>query len=172
MDGNERKPLTMRFRPQVIFSLLVLLFFIFFVYEAREWRLQARLYPWAIGIPMIFLAIVHLVLDLRGKSRKASSSDAPVDFQFTQTTDSALTQRRTINIMSWIFGFLISIWLLGFSLSVPLFVFLYLKVQSREGWILSLLLTGAAWLFFWGIFDRLLHLPFPDGQLLIWMGMI
>ena len=161
----------MRLRPQVIFSLFVVLFFAFFVYEAREWRLQARLYPWAIGIPMIVLAVVHFVLELKGLANKNSSGGAPVDFQFSQTMDNSVARRRTLNIFSWIFGFLAGIWLLGFSLAVPGMVFMYLKVQSRERWMLSLVLTGAAWLLFWGLFDRLLRLPFPEGQLFIWLGL-
>ncbi len=161
----------MKFRPQVLFSLLLLLFFIVFVYEAREWRLQARLYPLVVGIPMVLLALVHLVLELRGKSKGASPGDAPVDFQFTQSTDSAVARRRTLTIFSWIFGFFIATWLLGFSLAIPALVFFYLKVQSRERWIISLALTGAAWLSFWALFDRLLHLPFPDGQLFTWLGL-
>ncbi len=161
----------MKFRPQVIFSLIVLIFLAYFIYEAREWRLQARLYPWAVGIPMLALALVHLVLELKGAAKKKSPGDAPVDFQFGQSMDSTLARSRTLNIFFWILGFLMGIWLLGFSLSIPFMVFLYLKVQSRERWILSLLLTGAAWLLFWGLFDRLLHLPFPDGQLFIWLGL-
>ena len=163
----------MRFKPPVLFSLLIGIFFAFFIYEAREWRLQARLYPWAIGIPMLVLAPAQLVLELRGKTRRDSSGNAPVDFQFTytQTVDKSVSRRRTFNIFSWIFGFLVSVWLLGFSLSVPLLVFLYLKFQAREGWLLSVLFTAASWLLFWGLFDRLLHLPFPEGQLFIWLGL-
>jgi len=163
----------MRFKLQVLFGLLVAIFFAFFIYEAREWRLQARLYPWAIGIPMLLLALGHIVLELRGKTRRDSSGSAPVDFQFThtQTVDESVARQRTLNIFCWIFGFLVAIWLLGFSVSVPFFVFLYLKFQAREGWLLSVLFTAASWLLFWGLFDRLLHLPFPEGQLFIWLGL-
>ena len=164
----------MRFKPPVLFGLLIAVFFLFFIYEAREWRLQARLYPWAIGIPMLLLALAHIVLELRGKTRRRDSSgSAPVDFQFThtQTVDESVARQRTLNIFSWILGFLVAIWLLGFSVSVPLFVFLYLKFQAREGWPLSVLLTCASWLLFWGLFDRLLHLPFPEGQLFTWLGL-
>ena len=42
----------MKVRPQAIFSFILVIFFIVFVYQAQDWRLQARLYPWAIGIPM------------------------------------------------------------------------------------------------------------------------
>ena len=161
----------MKFRPQIILSIIVVIFLAYFIYEAREWRLQARLYPLAIGIPVLLLALVQVVFDFLGIGAKKSSDDTPMDFQFTQTTDSALTKRRTLNIFSWIFGFVIGIWLLGFSVAIPAMVFLYLKVQSREGWLLSLVLTGFAWLFLWGLFERLLRLPFPEAQLRTWLGL-
>lgn len=161
----------MKLKPPVIFSLVVFIFFAVFVYQAREWRLQARLYPWAIGIPMLVLAVVQLFLDLTGKSKSKKESDAPVDFQFGQAMDSAVARRRTLNIFSWIVGFFIGIWLLGFSLAILVMVFLYLKVQSGEKWWLSLLLTGAAWSLFWGLFDWLLRLPFPEAQLAVWLGL-
>ena len=156
---------------QVILSIILVVFFALFVYTARDWRLQARLYPWAIGIPMLVLALVQVVLDLRGIGPKKSRSDAPVDVQFAERTDPVVARRRTINIFSWIAGYIVSIWLFGFAYSVPLVVFLYLKVQSRERWPLSIVLTAAAWLLFWGLFDRLLHLPFPQGELFVWLGL-
>ncbi|TMA10534.1 MAG: hypothetical protein E6J89_10305 [Deltaproteobacteria bacterium] len=163
----------MKNKTHVIFVLLFAFFFAYFVYEAREWRLQARLYPYVIGIPMLVLALIYAFLELTGKSKvKTSASDgAPVDFQFTQNQDPALARARTINIFSWIFGFFAAIWLFGFSFSIAALLFFYLKFQGREGWVLSIVLTTAGWLCFWALFIRLLNLPFPDGQLLVWLGL-
>jgi hypothetical protein len=160
----------MKLRPQVLLSLAVAIFFIVFAYQAKDWRLQARLYPWAIGIPMLILAIVQVILDLKGVVAKETTNAAPVDMQLSERTDPALARRRTINIFSWIVGYLIAVWLFGFGYCVPLIVFLYLKVQSRESWLLSVLLAVFAWLFFYGLFDRLLHIPFPDGEIFNWLG--
>src|ERR1051326_107471 len=151
----------MKLRPQLILSVVVAIFFIVFAYQAKDWRLQARLYPWAIGIPMLVLAIVQVILDLKGVVAKETVNAAPVDMQLSERTDPALARRRTFNIFSWIFGF-------GYC--VPLIVFLYLKVQSRESWLLSGGLALIAWLFFYGLFDRLLHIPFPDGEIFTWLG--
>ena len=164
----------MKFKPQVLFSLVILIFLIVFVYEAKDWRMQARLYPWAIGFPMIVLALVHIYNELSGKVNKPKESTAvatPTDYQFTQGIDKNLARRRTINIFCWIFAFYVGIWLIGFSYMVPLFVFVYLKVQSGEGWGLSIGLTAGAWLIFWGLFTRLLSLPFPDGKIQVWLGL-
>jgi hypothetical protein len=159
----------LKLRPQAIFSIIWLIFFIVWVYMAQDWRLQARLYPYAIGIPMVILAIIQVILDLKGVERKQVDA-APVDFQFTQNIDPALARRRTINIFSWIFGFFLGIWLLGFFITIPLLVFSYLRIQSKEGWGLSLILTAGAGLMFYGLFIRLLHLPFPEGVVLAWLG--
>jgi len=157
---------------QIIFSVMVLVFFSVFVWEAREWRLQARLYPWAIGIPMVVLCLLHIAQGFKGEKKPAQpgSSNAPVDFQFTQGIDPAVARRRAINAFCWIFALFIGIYLFGFSISIPAFVFLYLKIQSREPWGISLALTAGAWLIFWGLFDRLLHLPFPEGLIFSFIG--
>ena len=126
------------------FSFLVLVFFCYLVWEAGEWRLQARLYPWAIGIPMILLAIINIVQELRGPKEEgeSASSNAPADFQLTQTVDWAVAARRTANILTWIVGFMAGIWLIGFSITVAGMTFGYLKIQSKEGWPMSLILTA------------------------------
>lgn len=160
----------MKLTPRTGFSLLVLVFFGYLVWEAREWRLQARLYPWSIGIPMIVLALFQLFRELRGGTGEDRSEDAPADFQLTRTVDGATAAKRTANILAWILGFLAGIWLVGFSVTVAAMTFGYLKIQSKEGWGMSLALTAAAWVIYWGLFERTLLLPFPEGAVFRWLG--
>lgn len=160
----------MKIRPQAIFSFAFLIFFIIFVYEAHEWRLQARLYPWVIGIPMIVLAFLQIIFDLRGVERK-KTGDTPMDFQFAQTNLApAIARSRALTMFGWFFGFYLAIVLLGFDITIPLTMFGYLKIQSRERWALSLILTSAGWLVYWGLFVWLLNLPFPQGLVFTWLG--
>ncbi len=162
----------MRLTPRTVFSFLVLVFFGYLVWEAGEWRLQARLYPWAIGIPMVILAVLNIVQELRGPKEEGESASAnmPSDFQLTQTVEWAVAVRRTANILSWIVGFMAGIWLLGFSITVAGMTFGYLKIQSKEGWPMSLILTASAWLVYYVVFERTLLLPFPEGQVFLWLG--
>ena len=160
----------MKLKPHIFFDLAVLLFFAFLVWEAKDWRLQARLFPWAIGIPMLLLAMLQLGTSLKhGEER--TLLERPADFQFSRGIDPALARWRTINIFCWILGFVLGIWLVGFSIGIPLLVFLYLKVQTGEGWILSLSLTAGAWVLYRGLFEEILRLPLPEGQLFLWMGL-
>jgi len=163
----------LKLRPQAIFSLVILVFFCVFVYEAKEWRMQARLYPFAIGIPMLIFAVVQFILDLKGVKAKQSSDGAPMDFQFTgqKDMDPALVKKRTIVMFSWMFGFFAMIWLVGYVVAIPLMVFTYLKFQSNESWVLSTTLTVFAFVFFYALFVRLLNLPFPDGFVQTMLGL-
>jgi hypothetical protein len=156
--------------PAAIFSFCALVFFIIFVYLAQDWRLQARLYPYAIGIPMLILAIVQVILDLKGVKAKQSSDATPMDFQFTKDVDPIVAKKRAIIMFAWLIAFFFLIWLVGFPIGIAVMMFTYLKFQGRESWKLSILLTVIAWLCFWGLFVRLLHLPFPDGLVFTWLG--
>lgn len=160
----------MKIRPAAIFSFCALIFFCVFVYLAHEWRPQARLYPWVIGIPMVFLAVAQVILDLKGVQAKKSDDATPMDFQFTQDIDPVTAKKRAIVMFSWLVGFFVLIWLLGFPIAIPLMMFCYLKFQGDEPWVLSITLTVIAWVFFYALFVKLLTLPFPEGLILTWLG--
>lgn len=160
----------MKITPAALFSFCALIFFCVFVYLAQEWRLQARLYPWAIGGPMVILAVAQVILELKGVKPKQSADATPMDFQFTKEIDPATAKKRAIVMFAWLVGFFILIVLFGFPIGIPLMMFAYLKFQGGESWALSTTLTVIAWVFFYGLFVRLLHLPFPDGMVITWLG--
>ena len=160
----------MKIRPPAIFSICALIFFVFWVYHAQEWRFQARLYPWAIGFPMVVFAVIQVILDLRGYKPKQTSDGAPVDFQFTKDIDPALAKKRAIVMFTWFFCFLLGVWLVGFPISIVTMMFTYLKIHSKESWGLSIGLTAIAYVFFWALFVKLLTLPFPEGRIFAWLG--
>ena len=159
----------MKIRPAALFSFCALVFFCVFVYQAQDWRLQARLYPYAIGIPMLILAIVQVIMDLRGVVAKSSDA-TPMDYQFSKDVDPATARKRTITMFAWLFGFFFAIWMLGFPIAIALMMFTYLKFQGNESWVMSIGLTVIAWLFFYGLFVKLLTLPFPEGLIVTWLG--
>ena len=132
--------------------------------------MQARLYPFAIGIPMLILALVQVILDLKGYKPKETADGTPLDFQFTQAIEPEVARKRAITMFAWLLGFFLLVWLLGFEYGIPLMVFGYLKIQSNESWGLSIILTILAFAFFWILFVKLLTLPFPEGLLFSWLG--
>lgn len=140
------------------------------VLAAWAWPWKASLFPIAIGVPVFCLAAGEALWVLFGRIDHGSERGATKDFQVAEHVPEDVALRRTGIAIAWILGFLAAIVLLGFPVAVPLFVFLYLKVQGKEGWVFSIVFTLAVWGLFYGLFDRLLHLPFPDGWMLTWLG--
>ena len=131
---------------------------------ATAWPWKAALFPLVIGIPLFCLAATELLCTLFG-------AEAPRPANEVELSTDAAARRRVMRVAAWIAGFFVAIALLGFPIAVPLFVFLYLKLQGGEGWVLSIVLTAAVAAVFYGLFDALLHLPFPAGWLWSWLGL-
>ena len=45
------------------------------------------------------------------------------------------------------------------------------RVSARESWPMCVVLTACAFAFVYGPFERGLGVPFPPGQLLVWLGL-
>jgi len=146
-----------------VFTLIVVGFFAWTLWEAREWWFRARLFPWAIGFAGLALALLQFIYDgaALAKSMRAGR-------EVKSDEESAVAQQRTLKMVAWILGFFAAIWLLGFSVAVPLTILVYLK-GAQERWPISIALAGLGWLAFYGLFDHLLHVPFPEGQLFLWV---
>ena len=145
-------------------SVAVMLISAYAVFAATAWPWKAALFPLVIGIPLFCLATTELLWTLFGAAPEAAVNEVEL------STD-AEARRRVLRVAGWMLGFFAAIALLGFPVAVPLFVFLYLKVQGGEGWIMSVVLTAVVAAVFYGLFDALLHLPFPAGWLWSWLGL-
>ena len=90
---------------------------------------------------------------------------------FSSDVPPEVERQRVINIFSWIVGFIVSVYLIGFPLTVPLFIFSYLKFQGDVGWLRTIVITVITWSLFYAVFQRLVHLQFESGALQNWLGM-
>ena len=138
----------------------------FFGFGADEER--AALFPLIIGLPAFAVSLAVFGKEVMARSRVVVHGEEGVEE--VEEISPAETRRRTLAIGAWVVGFFLSIWLIGFVWSSLVATFLYLKLGAREGWLISVILTAVAYLFFAGIFDMMLHLPFPPGDLFVWLG--
>ncbi len=144
--------------PAVFFSLSLVVILAWALWRSMDFGYRAGLFPWAIGFPVLALAIVQLGMELTGKTRFSGIGAADIGADIP----TEVVRRRTARIIAWIFAFYLAIWLLGFALAIPVTMFLYLKVEGREKWPITIILTLVAWGFFYGVFDYGLSVPFPD----------
>jgi hypothetical protein len=136
------------------------------IYTALEWPLKAKLFPLVIGIPLFCLAAAEAIWAVFGNE----AAGAAADFKLSEGQDQGVVPRRTLLAAGWAIGFFFAIVLLGFQVAVPLLVFAYIRLQGRESWLFTAVFTVAVWAIFYGLFDLLLHLPFPPGLLFGWLA--
>ncbi len=142
--------------------------FVYVVYEALYGfgavEKSAALFPLAVGFPSLVLAFLVLVQESRAPAPAAVAETAAM------AAERAVLRRRTAAIACWTVGFFLMIWFLGFITASAVATLLYLKLGAGEKWGISVALAAVAWLFFFGLFDYGLHLPFPPGELFIRLG--
>lgn len=142
----------MRLSGAALFSVGLAVVAAYAVYAALRWPPKAALFPLTMGIPLLVLALVQTVLELR---------DPP-------PSGSPAARRRTFVVFAWMGTFIVLVLLAGFPIAVPIFVFSYLAMESRERLGLSIALAAAAWGVFHLLFERLLHFPFETGLIRDW----
>lgn len=157
----------MHSKASLVLGFGIMAFSAWAVISAAAWPWKAALFPLVIGIPVFCLAATEVLWVLFGPAPQEKA----MDFQLSTHLPQKIMLQRTLVAVGWIVGFFAAIVLAGFPIAVPLFVFLYLRIQGREGWVFCSVFTVAVWVFFYGLFDQLLHLPFPDGWIQGWTGL-
>ena len=135
------------------------------IVTALRWPFKTALFPAAIAIPVFLMAVIDLVWNVLGKEKKDREGSTG-DFKLTEGLDPAVEIRRTISMFTWILGFFLIILLVGFPIAIPLFFVLFLKLQGKEGWKMSIGMAAVAWLSFYGLFVWLLNISFVEGWIL------
>ena len=155
-----------------LFALLIVGIMSYVVYESMygfgDFEPRAGIFPWVVGVPSLALAIYIFAKEALTSTREIKTGGL---YQVPEEPEiePIVARQRTIAIGSWITGFFLAIWVLGFIPASAIATFLYLKVGAGERWPITLAITAGCWLFFFGLFDYALQLPFPKGALFNWV---
>jgi hypothetical protein len=161
----------MRFKPGIMFALLMVAVSGFAVFTARGLPFDTRLLPLVIGIPTLCLALFQLFRELTSLARPdAPRKVATMDLEIDSSLPTVLVIKRALTLFGYLVGLLIGITLVGFFISMPLFTFLYLKFQGKETWLFSLVLAAGVLLLI-KTFDGVLHPVWIEG-VVPWPGVI
>ncbi len=155
---------------------------LFFVGVITVWVVTAagldrdtRLFPWAIGIPALTLALRQLAADWQGSGAKSENAErAPypgvLDIAVDRSIPPEVIFRHTVRTAYWIVTFACGIWFLGFLISIPLFIFFYLISEARAPKLPALMVAGLTILLVWALFDQTMHLAWPEAALFTLLG--
>jgi hypothetical protein len=148
----------------ILFTSFIGLIIIVALLISLDWPVRASIVILLLGSIGIVLTATQLVFDfkvLRGDRQRAEKPTFEV---------AALEHQGrwgSLEIWAWLWGLFFAIHLIGMPIALPLFVFLYTKLYGGS-WTTALTLAGATWGFLYGVFEQLLHVPWPKP----WLGFL
>ena len=149
-------------------TLLVLGFLAFFLLAIRigfEWPFIAKLMPvYIAAVPGAALALWQLLRVSTGREQ-AAPGGIEMDEGFSRHLAPTVERQRTVVFFAWFAGAALAVWLLGITVAVPLFIFLYCLIEGGERLRVALLMAAIAFLLVWGLFEGVFKVLWPDGVL-------
>jgi hypothetical protein len=141
-------------------ALMAVCVSIYAIVLATGWPRRMSLFPLTIGVALFAFSAVEFILSLLTDERDVDR--VRVDFELSAGLEEGARSRQTITVFAWIIGFFVMIVLFGFLVSVPVFVLLCMRILGGEPWWSSVAVAFSSWAFVYIVFDRLLHIPFPQ----------
>jgi hypothetical protein len=134
------------------------------LFVAKDWPIRASIVVLFLGSIGIVLAAVQLVLDLKAAGEEAATITRPM---FEVSALEHQGRWGSLEIWAWLWGLFFAIHLIGMPIALPLFVFLYTKLYGGR-WTTSLIFAAGTWGFLYGVFEQVLHVPWPKP----WLGFL
>lgn len=160
---------------QVIFILALLGISIVFFFMALGYSYNGKLFPLIIIVILALMLILKIIgffnpkiaayFDVHGidlpdqKPSPAQSKTAEEEI----SDDDIAKWPRELAMGFWLVSLISLIYLVGFLLTVPLFLVLFLRFQGRHSWLVSGVTSLAVLAFIYVLFGILLSTPFPEG---------
>jgi len=152
-----------------IFLLLVGAVFTYLLVAARKWEAGAALVPTIIGVVGLPLLLIHVVTRVRQRNEAGTERAQILDIGFTDV-EQQVARARTIRFLASMAGLFLGIWLVGFHVALPLYVFGYLLRYGQVRWWVALAIALSFEAVLIGLYDRVLHSVWNEPVLWQWLG--
>jgi hypothetical protein len=148
----------------ILFTSFIGLVVVVALFVSLDWPVRASIVILLLGSIGIVLTAIQLVFDLKGVRGNSLKAARP-----TFEVEALEHQGRwgSLEIWAWLWGLFLAIHLIGMPIALPLFVFLYTKLYGGS-WTAALILAAGTWGFLYGLFEQLLHVPWPKP----WLGFL
>jgi len=148
-------------------------YFLFFIFLAAtvagwNWPYIAKLMPvYVAALPGLILIVAQLARDAFGKASAVETTSGSIDMDeiYDVKLEKSVEVRRTLIFFGWFIAGAVGIWLLGIVIALPVLVLLYTRIEGKESWITSLMMTAGTYLLIWGLFEYMLETRWPAGWL-------
>ena len=150
-----------------LFSLLLIAWFAYGVWEARSYAYLAKIFPFYVSLVLLIFAVISIFIELRTVVDQAedlhgasSGSDLSVDWDMPM----ADVWKRFGFYIGIILGVYVFIYLIGYPLAISLFICLFYRLVAKAKWVASIV-AGCAGLGFLALASNVLGMDWPAGLL-------
>lgn len=145
---------------EAAFLLLVLVAFVYLLIVSRNWPTSAALLPTVAagtGLPLLLIHIYRRFRAVSGPQRQI------LDIGFNEEGLSGEeVRRRSIQMLGSMVALFVGIWLVGFHIALPLYLFLYM-IKWGEASVLAATITAGIFLaILFGLYDNVLHISWNE----------
>ena len=152
----------MRMNGGAIFALLIAVVLLVLIILSLSYVPKARLVPLVIALPTLALTFSQILKEfgvIEQKKKDSSDSKKVVEGLETKLDDNK-------SIFLWLVLLIVMLFLIGFFPGIALFMFLYLKLQGKESWLVSICMPGFALVVIYLAFVYGLNIDFYRGLFL------
>jgi len=149
---------------RILFAAAVMLGFAYGAWEARTYAYLARIFPFYISLVLFFLALINLVQEIRktlqGVAEEEAGGTADLEVKWDIEMSQVLSKFALfVLVIIILYG---SIWLIGYPLSITIFIIVMYRYLSETKWLWALI-AGLAGLGFLALVSKLLYMDWPEG---------
>ena len=163
----------MKLNDRTLFTFGVFVAVLAFLVVSLNYQPRARLVPIIIAVPTLLLTLFQLLIDMipavarrfsffqeydlfgidAGRAAEPAEESRPAGNVF----------RRELNFASWLLLLMALIYFLGYLVTIPLFLILFLRLRSSESWRMTLSITAVTWAFVYVVFIVIMGAPLHEG---------
>jgi hypothetical protein len=158
-----------KIKPPISLTVFFVLVFSFAAILAIDFPFSNRFFPLSISLTALLLCLIQLFFELRDGSKNAKKDfDDYVDIASDFSLSSAVVRARALRFLSWYIFLLLSIWIIGFKIAVPLFFISFLRFEGKVRWRVNIILTAISVYAIFFHFENLLGVRWPKPILENW----
>ena len=145
--------------------------FSYFVVASRDWPPSAALLPRMVGGIGLFLFVLYLIQRVRPSTNGKSEGARILDIGFRDSElEHKEISKRIVRVVGSMAALVAGVWLVGFHITIPLFLFLYCSAFGGMRWWNALIVAAGFETFIVGVYDRLVHVVWNEPVLLKMLG--
>lgn len=142
---------------------------------AQEWQFMAKIGPTVVASILLIAgtgSLAYKLFVMPPQARKASGNAIHMDVggSHEEVLPNSVTLSRAARFFGWMLAFMACMALIGLIPTVPIMMVAFMRIEGRERWWLCFTLAACLTAFLYGVFDQVLHVPWPSNLLGDWIS--